>query len=224
MDTQHNTQHDVRKLSGLDDWQLEDSGEDLRGKTLMTNDGREIGEIDDMLADRDAERVVALRLADGRVVNIDSVDMRDGVPVLIVDQTTVPATKLGRGEATSEHIPIVEERMLIGKKQVELGKVRISTRVVSKDVGEDVTLRTERVNVERHKLNEPVSAAAANTLFKDGKVELAETAERAVVSKEAVVTGDVVVDKDIDTRTERVEGTVRHTEVDVDRDTLTTKR
>lgn len=219
------TQHDVRKLSSLDDWQLEDSDQDLRGKMLKTADGREVGKVDDMLADLDQQRIVAIRLEDGRVVNIDSVDIQDECPVLMIDQAHVPPAPagVGRGEVTSEHIPVIEERMKIGKREVELGKVRISTRVVSDDVSEDVALREERVNVERRDMNQPISATDADALFRDETIELTETAERAVVSKEAVVTGEVVIDKDVAARIERVEGTVRHTEVDVDRDGPTTR-
>ena len=72
------TQHTVTKLASLDDWQLEDSDQDLRGKMLMTTDRREIGKIDDMLADLDQQRIVGLRLSDGRVANIESVDIVDG--------------------------------------------------------------------------------------------------------------------------------------------------
>lgn len=213
-------QHDVRKLAGLDDWQLEDDDQDLRGKMLVTADGQNVGQVDDMLADLEDERIVALRLDDGRVVNIDTVDIRDGRPVLLVDTGHVPPAPAGveRGQVTSEHIPIIEERMAIGKRAVELGTVRIRTRVVSEDVGEDVTLREEHVSVDRRPLNERVTAEAADAMFKEGTIELTETGERVVVSKDAVVTGEVVVDKDVDTRTERVEGTVRRTEVDVDRD------
>ena len=218
-------EHGVSRLAGLDDWQLEDSDQDLRGKMLMTADKHEVGKVDDMLADLDQQRIVALRLADGRVVNIDSVDIQDGCPVLMGDQARLSAAPagVGRGDLTSEHIPIVEERMTVGKRQVELGKVRIRTRVVSEDVSEDVSLRQERVNVERHDMNKRISAADADALFQEGTIELTETAERAVVSKDATVTGEVVVDRNVDTRTERVEGTVRRTEVDVDRDAPTTR-
>lgn len=217
-------EHGVCKLAGLDDWQLEDSDQDLRGKMLMTTDNHEVGKVEDMLADLDQQRIVALRLVDGRVVNIDAVDIRDGCPVLMGDQAMAPAPAgVARGELTSEHIPIVEERMTVGKRQVELGMVTIRTRVVSEDVSEDVSLREERVNVERRDMNERISATDADALFQEGTIELTETGERAVVSKDATVTGEVVVDKSVDTRTERVEGTVRRTEVDVDRDAPTTR-
>lgn len=218
-------EHGVSKLAGLDDWQLEDSDQDLRGKMLVTADNHDIGKVQDMLADLDQQRIVALRLADGRVVNIDAVDIQDGCPVLIGNQSGLAAAPadVGPSDLTSEHIPIVEERMTVGKRQVELGKVRIRTRVVSEEVSEDVSLREEHVNVERRDLNERISASDADALFQEGTIELTETAERAVVSKDAIVTGEVVVDRNVDTRTERVEGTVRRTEVDVDRDAPTTR-
>lgn len=214
------TEHQVRKLASLDDWQLEHADQDLRGKMLVDLQGQEIGRIDDMLADLDQEKIVALRLNDDRIVNVDSVDIREGVPVLTMGRESVPMPAPGfdRTAITAEHIPIVEETMKVGTRQVELGKVRVRTRVVSEDVSEDVTLRDEKVNVDRRSVAEPVSAAEADALFRDSDIELTETGERIVVDKQAVVTGEVVVSKDVDTRTERVEGTVRHTEVDVDRD------
>ncbi len=213
--------HQIQNLAGLDHWQLEDSDQDLRGRMLKTPDGKNVGEVDDMLADIDSERIAALRLVDGRVVNINSVDLHDdGNPVLLVDTDTVPPAPSGvaREDLTSEHVPIVEEQMIVGKRRVELGKVRINTRVVSKEVGEDVSLSEEHVSVDRRAVNERISADDADTLFKDGTIEMTETGERPIVTKEAVVTGEVVVGKDVDTRKERVTGTVRHTEVDVDRD------
>ena len=39
------------KLSSLSDWQPEDSDQDLREKTLCDLQTREIGRVDDMLAD-----------------------------------------------------------------------------------------------------------------------------------------------------------------------------
>lgn len=214
------TQEKVRKLASLDDWQLENSHQDVRGKTLVDLQGRSIARIDDMLADLDKEKIVALRLKDDRIVNVDNVDIRDGQPVLTVDPGHVPspAQDFDRNNVTSEHIPIIEETLAVGKRQVELGKVRIRSRVVSEDVREDVTLRKEQVHVERRELDTPISAAQADTMLSDDTIEMTETDEQVVVEKRAMLTGEVVVGKDVNTRTEHVEGTVRHTEVDVDRD------
>ena len=61
----------------------------------------------------------------------------------------------GGGEA---RIPVIEEELRVGKREVEGGGVRVRTRVVERPVEEAVRLREERVNVERRPVNRPVSA------------------------------------------------------------------
>ena len=210
----------VCKLASLDDWELEHGGQDLRGMTLMAADGAPIGRIDEMLVNLDQERVAALRLEDDRVIDIDYVDIRDGKPVLLVSGASLmpPPKGFDRDNMTTEHIPIVEERLEIGKREVELGKVHVRKRVVEDRVGEDVALREERVRIDRSDLNQQISGADADTLFKDRTIDVTETAEEVVVAKTAFVTGEVTVAKDIDTRVERVDETVRRTEVEIDRE------
>ncbi len=52
--------------------------------------------------------------------------------------------------------------------------------------------------------------------FKEGKVEIKEYTEAPVVSKEAFVTGEVSLEKEIDKADKTVEGTVRKTEIDTE--------
>jgi uncharacterized protein (TIGR02271 family) len=210
----------VCKLASLDNWELEHKDQDLRGRTLVTPDGAAVGRVDDMLVNLDEERVAALRLDDDRLVDIDHVDILGGKPVLLVPRASLPpASKdFDRNNMTTEHIPIVEERLEIGKREVELGKVRIRKRVVENQVSEAIPLREEHVRVERRDLDREISATDADSLFKDRTIEATETAEQAVVAKKAFVTGEVTVDKDVDTRTERVDETVRRTEVEIDRE------
>jgi uncharacterized protein (TIGR02271 family) len=116
-----------------------------------------------------------------------------------------------------EVIPIAEEELHVGKRQVGQGRVRIQSRVVERPVEEQVTLREERVDVERR----PVSGTTqAGTLggdpFQERTIEMEERSEEAVVSKEARVVEEVVVRKDVEQRTETVSDTVRRTEVDVE--------
>ena len=54
----------------------------------------------------------------------------------------------------------------------------------------------------------------------DRTIEATETREQAVVSKEARVTEEISLEKAVDTRTETVRDTVRHTEVEVDDERL----
>ena len=112
-------------------------------------------------------------------------------------------------------IPIIEEDLQIGKREVETGGARISSRIVEEEVQENVTLREEHVNVERTPVNRPVSSADLDA-FKEGTIELTEHAEVPVINKEARVIEEISLEKEVTERDEVVRDTVRKTEVDVD--------
>ncbi|HEV2802921.1 MAG TPA: YsnF/AvaK domain-containing protein [Pyrinomonadaceae bacterium] len=115
-----------------------------------------------------------------------------------------------RGETT---IPVVEEELQVGKREVERGGVRVESRVEEKPVTEEVQLREERVHVERRPVDRPVTDADA--AFREGTLEVTERAEEPVVSKTARVVEEVVVGKQVEEHTETVRDTVRRTDVDV---------
>ncbi|EWY39840.1 hypothetical protein N825_04905 [Skermanella stibiiresistens SB22] len=112
-------------------------------------------------------------------------------------------------------IPIVEEQIAVGKREVEGGTVRVRSYVVETPVEESVRLRDESVHVERRKVDLPVDAAT--DAFRERTIDMRETSEEAVVSKTARVTEEVVISKDVNERIEQVSDTVRRTEVDIDR-------
>jgi stress response protein YsnF len=58
-------------------------------------------------------------------------------------------------------------------------------------------------------------------VLQERTIELSETAEQAVVAKEARVTEEVVVRKNIGEHSERIDDTVRHTEVEIQDDRST---
>jgi uncharacterized protein (TIGR02271 family) len=111
-----------------------------------------------------------------------------------------------------EVIPIAEEELHVGKREVGHGRVRIQSRVVERPVSEQVSLREEHVEVERR----PVSGTIGGDPFQERTIEVEERSEEAVVSKEARVVEEVVVRKNVEQRTETVSDTVRKTEVDVE--------
>ena len=111
-------------------------------------------------------------------------------------------------------IPIVEEELEVGKRQVQSGGAHIRTGVTETPVSEQVTLREEHVNVTRHAVSEPVTDAAA--AFKEQSFDMTETDEVPVVSKTARVVEEVVVGKTATERTETIHDTVRRTDVEVD--------
>lgn len=133
---------------------------------------------------------------------------------------TVGGAGMGQGSSgrdTEEVIPVVEERIQVGKRDVERGRVRVRSYVVERPVNEQVTLRSERVEVERRRVDRPVGAN--DDLFRERTIEAVERGEEAVVAKEARVTEEVVLRKDATERTETVSDTVRRTEVEVEDDT-----
>jgi uncharacterized protein (TIGR02271 family) len=115
-----------------------------------------------------------------------------------------------------ERIPIVEEQLRVGKREVTRGGARIRSYVVETPVHEQVRLREEHVRVERRPVDEAV--AEPNGLFQEREIEVTETSEEAVVAKEARVREEVVVRKEATERVEDIDDTVRHTEVEVDED------
>ena len=114
-------------------------------------------------------------------------------------------------------IPVVEEDLSIGKREVERGHVRIYSRVKEQPVEEAVRLREEKVRVERRPADRPATDADFAAAEKE-VIEITETAEEPVVNKRARVVEEVVVHKEATERTETVRGTARRTEVEIKRE------
>lgn len=128
---------------------------------------------------------------------------------------TADTTRNLTGTTSNEtRIPVIEEEIHVGKREVERGGIRVVQRVTSRPVQESVTLREEHVTIERHPVNQPATAADIGA-FKEGEFEIRETSEEAVVAKDARVVEEVVVSKDVEQRTETISDTVRRTDVDV---------
>jgi len=149
---------------------------------------------------------------------------RPAAPAVATGATAASGTT-GQTLQTGERVavPIVEEQLAVGKRQVESGRARIHTYVTERPVEEQVTLREEHVRVERHPVDRPVTAGDADA-FRETTIEVTEHAEQAVVAKSARVVEEVVIEKEATQRTETVRDTVRRTDVDVDEDVDTDLR
>jgi stress response protein YsnF len=120
----------------------------------------------------------------------------------------------------TQRIPVVEEELRVGKRQVDHGRVRVRSYTVETPVEEQVNLRNERVTVERRRVDRPLSETEAPGMFQDHTVEMEERGEEAVIGKDARVKEELVVGKTADQRTEKVSDKVRHTEVEVEDERL----
>jgi uncharacterized protein (TIGR02271 family) len=131
------------------------------------------------------------------------------------DSTAAPAASRERAGEERRTIPVTEERLEVGKRQVPSGGVRVYSRVTEQPVEEEVRLRDERVRLDRRPADRP--ATAADRPFQEASFEVAETAEEPVVAKRARVVEEIVVGIEAQERVETVRDKVRRTDVDVQR-------
>lgn len=125
-----------------------------------------------------------------------------------------PAQPQGRMEE-QQVLPIAQEELAVGKREVSKGGLRVSTRVASVPAEQTVQLREEHATIERRGVDRP--ALAGEQLFSEQVFEVLEMAEEAVVQKRSRVKEEVLIAKHATQRTETVRDTVRKTEVAVER-------
>ncbi len=116
---------------------------------------------------------------------------------------------------SDDTIKVVKEDLVVGKREVEGGAVRVTSRVVETPVEEQVSLHEERVFVERRPINRPLTGAAADA-FRTRTLSASARSEEAVVGKEARVVEEIGIRKEAADRVETVRDTVRETKVDVE--------
>jgi uncharacterized protein (TIGR02271 family) len=135
-----------------------------------------------------------------------------------VSRQTPASTTTAATPGTQEQvIPVYEEELKVGKRMVDQGHVRVRVYTVEHPTQEGVTLREERVAVERRPVDRPASGMPGEA-FQDRTIDVTTHREEPVISKEARLKEEVVVHKEADQRTETVRENVRHTEVEVEDD------
>ena len=128
-----------------------------------------------------------------------------------MSSATMNTKSTAQGETV---IPIVEEELAVGKRQVQSGGARIHTYVTETPVSQQVTLREERVTVDRRPVDRAVTDA--DNAFDEKSFNVTEMSEEAVVGKTSRVVEEVVVGKTATDRTETIRDTVRRTDVEVE--------
>ena len=120
----------------------------------------------------------------------------------------------GKITGQEEVLPVAEEELTVGKRQVSKGAVRVYSHVTEQPVEQQVELREESAQIERQRVDRPVGAG--DDVFKERSVEVQETAEEPVVSKRSRVTEEVRVGKQATQQQQTIRDTVRKTEVNVE--------
>ena len=110
-------------------------------------------------------------------------------------------------------VPVVKEDVQVGKRDVQSGTARVQSRVTEQAVEQQIPLREEHVQVEQRAADRPATPEEVQQAFQEKTVEMTETHEEPVVTKQPRVTGEVTVRKEAGQRTETIRETVRGTEV-----------
>ncbi len=132
-------------------------------------------------------------------------------------QSSTGTTTQAAAGTQEQVIPVYQEELKVGKRQVEQGHVRVRVYTVERPTQEGLTLREERIAVERRPVDRRVSDVPGDA-FQERTVDVTTHREEPVVAKEARVKEEIRVRKEADQRTETVRDTVRHTKVEIEDD------
>lgn len=131
-------------------------------------------------------------------------------------------TGTGTGRGTEEEsLKLHEERLNVDKERVQTGEVNVGKHVVEEEQSIDVPVEREEVYVERRPVNEQTGSGLNDRGgFNDkDSIHVDVNEERVNVSKDDVVSEELVVGKRKVKDTEHVSETVRREEADIDEDT-----
>ena len=122
---------------------------------------------------------------------------------------------------SEESLKLHEERLSVDKERVQTGEVNVGKHVVEEEQSIDVPVEREEVYVERRPVNEETTSGSADRgkLGENDSIQVDVNEERLNVSKEDVVSEEVVVGKRKVKDTEHVSETVRREEADIDEGT-----
>ena len=107
-------------------------------------------------------------------------------------------------EGENVSVPIVEEQLKAGVRETEAGRARVVKDVREEQQTIDVPVQREEVYVTERAVNRPATEADLQAINRDIEVPIRE--QEVVTQKEAMVTGEVNIRKDVKQDTERVLG------------------
>lgn len=127
------------------------------------------------------------------------------------------ATGTSGREQEGTTIPLSEEQMRVGKREVEAGGVRLRKIVRTEVVNQPVELKREEVVIERVPASGAQTGAGARA-FEQEDVFIPLRREEAVVQKEARVREEVQVRKGSTTERQNVSEQVRKEDVEIEKE------
>jgi uncharacterized protein (TIGR02271 family) len=237
-------QHDLRRLGELRDFAVAKDDPDVRGWGVRTRDGRDIGEVEELIIDPAALKVRYLEVDLAREQLGLSEDRRVSIPVesaeidrhrhtVIVDGfsretlTSMPyadpsaAAYSGREPQTHLNARAETDEPTLTRAEEEL---RVGKRQTFGEVVVGKHLETDHISqpvtVEREQVRverRPVADDVQNreVRMENGEIRIPITEEEIVVEKRPVVKEELVVSKETVRETRQVEDDVRRERFDI---------
>ncbi|WP_396594506.1 YsnF/AvaK domain-containing protein [Brevundimonas sp. R86498] len=113
-------------------------------------------------------------------------------------------------------LTVAEEKLVVGKREVDRGGTRLRSYVTEKPVHEQIALRKEQVGLERKPVDRKLAPGEADP-FRERSIEMTATNEEAVVGKETRIIEEVGLKKTSEERVADVKDKVRQTRVTEER-------
>jgi stress response protein YsnF/sporulation protein YlmC with PRC-barrel domain len=148
------------------------------------------------------------RIEDVRSEADTEVDYAEGAPA----DDYVGEQSVADTAATDASVTRSEEELLVGKREVEAGRVRVRKWVETEPVAVDIDLQHERARVVREDINEPVDGAD----FGDQELEVTLRAEEPMIEKHIVAKERIRLETDVHVETATISDEVRKERVEVE--------
>src|SRR5690349_19767282 len=120
---------------------------------------------------------------------------------------------LPRQSSGVQVIPVGEERLNVATRPVQGETTRVRRRVITQPIEQQITLREEKVIVERRT---PNGTGSKPDVLTETVIEMSDSRQVPTVWKSLHVAEEVVLRKQVTERTEKVRETVRRDVVDVE--------
>ncbi|MEV0681386.1 PRC and DUF2382 domain-containing protein [Actinosynnema sp. NPDC050436] len=141
--------------------------------------------------------------------------VRDNAAAMGTDRTATTDPRRDRATTRDDQsVTRYEERLDVGTREVEAGRVRLVKHIVTEERTVTVPVTHEEVRVVR----EPADGTHGGKPFAEEEAEVTLRRQEPVVQKHAEAVENVRLDKETVTEQHEVAGTVRREEVDIQRD------
>jgi stress response protein YsnF len=118
-------------------------------------------------------------------------------------------------ESKQTVIPLYEETVRTGTREVDGGTVRLRKIVKTETVNQPVQVRHETVVIDREPASGSVEESNSGEAFKEQEIVIHLKKEEPVIETQVVKTGQIVARKRMESKQENVQRKIRRDEIDV---------